>query len=181
MGQIRGFFRSDFSAFGEGHQLHWNLIWKSSGFVPFGANLTHFGLSVDHHLISSTELYLRLFCFHRCHESLARYKVTIYFYLTHIPRKSIVRFGRVRTVYVTQICLDNWCEEIETIAQKWQGFKISNFGIVLYVVVVDDMDDQLRLWTCKVFIVLSSWSSTQNAMQQCYKHLKLRLKCTRDG
>ena len=29
MGQIRGFFRSDFRAFG--------------GFVPFGANLTHFG------------------------------------------------------------------------------------------------------------------------------------------
>ena len=24
-------------------QMHWNLIWKSPGFVPFGANLTHFG------------------------------------------------------------------------------------------------------------------------------------------
>ena len=24
-------------------QIHWNLIWKSPGFVPFGANLTHFG------------------------------------------------------------------------------------------------------------------------------------------
>ena len=23
-------------------QMHWNLIWKSSTFVPFGANLTHF-------------------------------------------------------------------------------------------------------------------------------------------
>ena len=32
MGQIRGFFRSDFSAFGTG-----------PGFVPFRANLTHFG------------------------------------------------------------------------------------------------------------------------------------------
>ena len=25
-------------------QMHWNLIWKSPGFVPFGANLTHFGV-----------------------------------------------------------------------------------------------------------------------------------------
>ena len=24
-------------------QMHWNLIWKSHGFVPYGANLTHFG------------------------------------------------------------------------------------------------------------------------------------------
>ena len=24
-------------------QMYWNLIWKSLGFVPFGANLTHFG------------------------------------------------------------------------------------------------------------------------------------------
>ena len=24
-------------------QMHWNLILKSPGFVPFGANLTHFG------------------------------------------------------------------------------------------------------------------------------------------
>ena len=24
-------------------QMYWNLIWKSPGFVPFGANLTHFG------------------------------------------------------------------------------------------------------------------------------------------
>ena len=23
--------------------MHWNMIWKSLGFVPFGANLTHFG------------------------------------------------------------------------------------------------------------------------------------------
>ena len=23
--------------------MYWNLIWKSPGFVPFGANLTHFG------------------------------------------------------------------------------------------------------------------------------------------
>ena len=38
MGQIRGFFRSDFSAFGA-----WNLIWKRTGFVKFGANLAHFG------------------------------------------------------------------------------------------------------------------------------------------
>ena len=43
MGQIRGFFRSDFSAFGVGRQMHWNLIWKSHGFVPFMAKLTHFG------------------------------------------------------------------------------------------------------------------------------------------
>ena len=26
-----------------GRQMHWNLIWKSPGIVPFGANLTHFG------------------------------------------------------------------------------------------------------------------------------------------
>ena len=42
MRQIWGFFRSDFSAFGAGRQIHWNLIWKSPGFVPFGANLTNF-------------------------------------------------------------------------------------------------------------------------------------------
>ena len=24
-------------------QMYWNLTWKSPGFVPFGANLTHFG------------------------------------------------------------------------------------------------------------------------------------------
>ena len=24
-------------------KMYWNLIWKSPGFVPFGANLTHFG------------------------------------------------------------------------------------------------------------------------------------------
>ena len=35
MRQIRDFFRSDFSAFGAGRQMHWNLIWKSPGFVPF--------------------------------------------------------------------------------------------------------------------------------------------------
>ena len=40
MVQIRGFFRSDFSAFGAGAM---NLTWKKTGFVPFGANLTHFG------------------------------------------------------------------------------------------------------------------------------------------
>ena len=38
-----GFFRSDFSAFGAVRQMHWYLIWKISGFVPFWANLTHFG------------------------------------------------------------------------------------------------------------------------------------------
>ena len=38
-----GLFSSDFSAFGAPRQMHWNLIWKSPGFVPFGANLTHFG------------------------------------------------------------------------------------------------------------------------------------------
>ena len=43
MGQIRGFFRSDFSTFGARRQMHWNLIWKSPGMVPFGANLSHFG------------------------------------------------------------------------------------------------------------------------------------------
>ena len=26
---------------------YWNLIWKSPGFVPFGANLTHFGPKCD--------------------------------------------------------------------------------------------------------------------------------------
>ena len=34
MGQIRGFFRSEFSAFGApGRQMYWNLTWKSPGFV----------------------------------------------------------------------------------------------------------------------------------------------------
>ena len=28
---------------GQERQMHWNLIWKSPGFVPFGDNLTHFG------------------------------------------------------------------------------------------------------------------------------------------
>ena len=40
--QIRDFFRSDFSQFWRGA-----VIWKSSGFVPFGANLTHFGAKTD--------------------------------------------------------------------------------------------------------------------------------------
>jgi len=40
MEQIWNFFRSDFGIF-------WNLIWKSLGFVPFGANLTHFGAKQD--------------------------------------------------------------------------------------------------------------------------------------
>ena len=26
--------------------MHWNLIWKSPRFVPFGANLTHFGVKL---------------------------------------------------------------------------------------------------------------------------------------
>jgi len=38
-GRILGFFRSDFSAFGAPAP---NAL-KSDGFVPFGANLTHFG------------------------------------------------------------------------------------------------------------------------------------------
>ena len=29
--------------FGAGAKMYWNLIWKCPGFVPFGANLTHFG------------------------------------------------------------------------------------------------------------------------------------------
>ena len=40
MGQIRDFFRSDFSLI-EPNVLKTDL--KSPGFVPFGANLTHFG------------------------------------------------------------------------------------------------------------------------------------------
>ena len=43
MGQIWGFFCSDFSAFGAPRQMHWNLIWKSPRFVSFEAILTHFG------------------------------------------------------------------------------------------------------------------------------------------
>ena len=35
-GQIRGFFRSDFSTFGSLSQMYLNLIWKSPGFVQFG-------------------------------------------------------------------------------------------------------------------------------------------------
>ena len=29
--------------FGSMNQMYWNLIWKSPGFVPFGANMTNFG------------------------------------------------------------------------------------------------------------------------------------------
>ena len=36
IGQIRDFFRSDFSTFGSSSQMYWNLIWKSPGFVQFG-------------------------------------------------------------------------------------------------------------------------------------------------
>ena len=36
MGQIRDFFRSDFSTFGSMSQMYWYLIWKSPGFVQFG-------------------------------------------------------------------------------------------------------------------------------------------------
>ena len=43
MGQIREIFRSDSVHFGAVRQNVLNLIWKFSGFVPFGANLTHFG------------------------------------------------------------------------------------------------------------------------------------------
>ena len=28
-------------------KMYWNLIWKSSGFVPFGANLAYFGAKPD--------------------------------------------------------------------------------------------------------------------------------------
>ena len=41
MGNIRNFFRFDLSA--RRVKTHWNLIWKSSRFFPFGANLTHCG------------------------------------------------------------------------------------------------------------------------------------------
>ena len=43
MGQIRGFFRSDFSAFGAPAPNALKSDLKSPGFVTFGANLTHFG------------------------------------------------------------------------------------------------------------------------------------------
>ena len=49
MGQIRDFFRSDFSTFWRPRaKMYWNLIWKSPGFVPFGANLTHFASKFGH-------------------------------------------------------------------------------------------------------------------------------------
>ena len=44
-------FRSGFSAFCTPCKMHWNLIWKSSGFVPFGANLTHFGAKPTIHVL----------------------------------------------------------------------------------------------------------------------------------
>ena len=51
MGQIRDFFRSDFSTFGSMSrsmsQIYWNLIWKSPRFVLFGANLTHLDHNSD--------------------------------------------------------------------------------------------------------------------------------------
>ena len=43
MGQIRGFLRSDFSAFGAPAPNALKSVLKKPGFVPFGANLTHFG------------------------------------------------------------------------------------------------------------------------------------------
>ena len=36
-------YKRYFKFFWQRRQMHWNLIWKSPGFVPFGANLTHFG------------------------------------------------------------------------------------------------------------------------------------------
>ena len=50
MEQIRDFFRSDFSTFNilaHRAKKYWNLIWKSPGFVPFEADLTHFGTKAD--------------------------------------------------------------------------------------------------------------------------------------
>ena len=38
-----------------GRQMHWNVIWKSPGCVPFGANLTHFGAKPT---ILDSDLYL---------------------------------------------------------------------------------------------------------------------------
>ena len=47
-GQIRDFFKSDLRTFWRFRaKMYWNLIWKSHGFVPFGANLTHFGHKSD--------------------------------------------------------------------------------------------------------------------------------------
>ena len=43
IGQIRDFFRSDFSTFGSSSQMYWNLIWKTLRCVPFWGHLTHFG------------------------------------------------------------------------------------------------------------------------------------------
>ena len=47
MGQIREIFRSDSVHFGAPRQNVLNLIWKFPGFVPFGANRTHFGAKSD--------------------------------------------------------------------------------------------------------------------------------------
>ena len=48
MGQIWDFFRSDSVHFGAPRLNVLNLIWKNPGFVPFGANLTHFGVKFVH-------------------------------------------------------------------------------------------------------------------------------------
>ena len=34
-------------------KMYWNLIWKSTGFVSFGANLTHFGAKPDITVVQS--------------------------------------------------------------------------------------------------------------------------------
>ena len=39
-------------------KMYWNLIWKSPGFVPFGANLTHFGSKSGHPVSPSSRHYL---------------------------------------------------------------------------------------------------------------------------
>ena len=54
MGHIRDFFRSDLKfkyILTHRFKMYWNLIWKSPGFVPFGANLTHFGLKSGHRTV----------------------------------------------------------------------------------------------------------------------------------
>ena len=49
MGQIGPEWENKHGTFSDqiSDKIYWNLIWKSPGFVPFRANLTHFGAKPD--------------------------------------------------------------------------------------------------------------------------------------
>ena len=58
MGQIRGFFRSDFSAFGAGAPNALKSDLKIPGFVPFRANLANFEINLTSLQTADTSAHL---------------------------------------------------------------------------------------------------------------------------